>query len=502
MPPQLQINEIIAERLEEIEVTENVGVPGRLPAAERVVSVNARVEITDVTVSRGVVIIEGIIRATIFYASEEDPSNIISFRRTIEFTERISVGDALPNYTAIVEASIADIDFFLVNDRLIGLEFTIAVDIEVTARQPVDIIEERPEFDFRRRRITVRRQIRERNFSRQITAVEPLPEEAEDIRRIISVESNIRIIDIYTDDNKVIVRGVILNNIVYSNQQGEVEFVSISFPFTESFTISGVTAEMTPFVEATVTEEDADLIDNDRLRFTIGVNFNILVVTEETVEIPTEVVAPDDLFPVRRTILIERIVAQERTRILESGRITVPEGNPDVARVIRANGRIQGGTLTVEAEEGGVVIDGEVAVDVIYVADLPEQPVYFVSDIIPVSAFINIPGVNPGMEVYADVTVDRVTATRISAREINARIVLEVNLIVTERVRVPVITDVTREPVREPVEDRFVTYIVRPGDTLYLIGQRYGVTVQRLIEINNIVNPNQLRVGQRLLIPR
>lgn len=44
------------------------------------------------------------------------------------------------------------------------------------------------------------------------------------------------------------------------------------------------------------------------------------------------------------------------------------------------------------------------------------------------------------------------------------------------------------------------TYVVRYGDTLGKIALRYGTTVQNLVRINNIKNPNLIYVGQRLII--
>lgn len=44
-------------------------------------------------------------------------------------------------------------------------------------------------------------------------------------------------------------------------------------------------------------------------------------------------------------------------------------------------------------------------------------------------------------------------------------------------------------------------YTVVSGDTLTNIAQRYGVTVEAIILANNIPNPNQLSVGQVLIIP-
>lgn len=44
-------------------------------------------------------------------------------------------------------------------------------------------------------------------------------------------------------------------------------------------------------------------------------------------------------------------------------------------------------------------------------------------------------------------------------------------------------------------------HLVQPNDTLSSIAAQYGVNPNRLIEVNNILNPDALQVGQTLLIP-
>ena len=47
-----------------------------------------------------------------------------------------------------------------------------------------------------------------------------------------------------------------------------------------------------------------------------------------------------------------------------------------------------------------------------------------------------------------------------------------------------------------------VYYVVRAGDTLYSIARMYNTTVAKLMEANPGVDPNNLRVGQMICIPR
>lgn len=46
-----------------------------------------------------------------------------------------------------------------------------------------------------------------------------------------------------------------------------------------------------------------------------------------------------------------------------------------------------------------------------------------------------------------------------------------------------------------------VNYIVKPGDTLFKIGQRFGISWTEIAEANGLVNPNQIYAGQTLKIP-
>ncbi len=45
-----------------------------------------------------------------------------------------------------------------------------------------------------------------------------------------------------------------------------------------------------------------------------------------------------------------------------------------------------------------------------------------------------------------------------------------------------------------------IIYVVRPGDSLYSIARRHGLTVQKIINDNELENPGQLVVGQSLVL--
>ncbi len=53
----------------------------------------------------------------------------------------------------------------------------------------------------------------------------------------------------------------------------------------------------------------------------------------------------------------------------------------------------------------------------------------------------------------------------------------------------------------QPVAAGEITHVVQPGQTLFSIARMYGVDIWALARANNIVNPNRIYAGQRLVIP-
>jgi LysM repeat protein len=78
--------------------------------------------------------------------------------------------------------------------------------------------------------------------------------------------------------------------------------------------------------------------------------------------------------------------------------------------------------------------------------------------------------------------------------------ILNPNLIfVGQRLIIP--TDGGEPPPPAPPPSASTTYVVQPGDTLFRIAVRFDVTVQALAQANNIGNINLIYVGQVLTIP-
>jgi LysM repeat protein len=67
---------------------------------------------------------------------------------------------------------------------------------------------------------------------------------------------------------------------------------------------------------------------------------------------------------------------------------------------------------------------------------------------------------------------------------------------------VPTAPAPTAEPTAAASQGGFVEYTVQRGDELLALANKFGVTVKEIIANNEIANPDSLRVGQVLRIPK
>ncbi|NLP44863.1 MAG: LysM peptidoglycan-binding domain-containing protein [Peptococcaceae bacterium] len=69
------------------------------------------------------------------------------------------------------------------------------------------------------------------------------------------------------------------------------------------------------------------------------------------------------------------------------------------------------------------------------------------------------------------------------------------NLRVGQRICIPVRRTVTPCPPSS-------RYVIQPGDTFSKISQRYGIPLRLLLSLNRGVDPNNLQIGQIICVPR
>jgi len=119
--------------------------------------------------------------------------------------------------------------------------------------------------------------------------------------------------------------------------------------------------------------------------------------------------------------------------------------------------------------------------------------------IIPVEVMEPPGGPPPGELIYTVQPGD--TLSKIARLfQVTVQSIVELNNISNPNIIFPGTKLLLPENAIDPFKPELIEYVILPGDTLYSIARRFGTTVSELVRINN-VNPYLLQIGQVIRIP-
>jgi len=120
--------------------------------------------------------------------------------------------------------------------------------------------------------------------------------------------------------------------------------------------------------------------------------------------------------------------------------------------------------------------------------------------IIPVDVMDPPGGPPPGGSIYTIQPGDTLSSIA-RLYQVSVESIVELNNIQNPNLVYPGKKLLLPENAVDPFGNGVVNYTVQRGDTLYSIARRFGTTIAELVRINNIQNPSLIRVGQEFVIP-
>jgi hypothetical protein len=498
------LDQIRAERFlsqEEIEerIARQIILPQNRPGVDRILETDVQLENVEAELEDEAVRINGTLRVTILYIPEDNLGTVKSIDRRLSFSRVVSV--RLPNRVIEIDPAlvIEEVDTNIIDPYNIRLTIIISGQLRFLGIEDIELFPGDDRVEVITDRFGIDEVVGEREFTTEVRRRVEISEESLDVERILNIQSTIRLINAKINRNQVEIQAEIRSQILYESTGGRVRSLNITTPFTERIRIQGVREGMRVFADLEIVDQSVRIIDSNTLRVSYEVGIKVLVLERGEIELPIDI--NGDFFPRRETILVERIVARRQTRVLAEDELEVAD--PGASRVVRVTADVNSASIETDVDTGGVFISGEVTANVLYVANEPSQQVFFIGDRLFFDEFISIPGLSPdGVRVYPEVRVIRSEGEVEDSNIIQVEVLLGIEVLVTELVEVPVVRGITteeKEIVEPPTEER--VYIVKSGDTLFKIAQRFNVTTDEIIAANDITNPDQLSIGQRLIIP-
>ena len=172
---------------------------------------------------------------------------------------------------------------------------------------------------------------------------------------------------------------------------------------------------------------------------------------------------------------------------------------PKVSQVLMCCGKVC--ITDKKLVEDKVVVEGIINVDVLYKTVDEEKYVYTVNEEIPFTSTVEIPGCKIDMQCIGKASLENIDAS-IEADTIAIKAVVEVYSRVNYVTHKEFLVDMTSVEGELPEKKASLTiYVIQHGDTLWKIAKKYASTIDDLVKLNNIEDPDVVKVGHKLIIP-
>jgi LysM repeat protein len=320
---------------------------------------------------------------------------------------------------------------------------------------------------------------------------------------------------------KLTIRGSLNHSLIYigGDDEGQPSQVFVNHWNQETgmavpFEVHLESAQIEPNLLVTPTVTIGDFTIERRSYREIQCRVNLLASVKMTKTIQVELVGEvnsntDELIDVQKGALtLEEYNGEASGDIGIDVTLELPFGQPGIERILAYEGKLIGAEA--EATEQAVAINANLSGVLIYMAEGFDAPRLMMSHLendsqrgIPITGIIDFPGLNPEARLDPWLQLDNLKLEMVGSRSLKISGTIKAKVTARTSRYISILTDCALVPPVDPAtRPSMLFYIVQPDDTLWKIARRYQTTVNTLVRVNQLDNPNQLDIGQKLLIPK
>ena len=513
----IHMDRIRCEAVTQITLEDDKNIPDNKPDVNGINLEKAQVLIEEIRPGTDVVELKGVLNFAILYDTAENDGGLELFEGGIPFEERVVLRGAMPTDTVEVTAEVEDFSVEVINTRKLNIRslLTLCASVEelYDEEAPIGIYSEGEKTDtleYRKRPTQLAEIAICKNDIFRIRDEVTLPANYPNISRILWSTVWPGDVEFKVMSEKIALQGEVQLFVLYEGEGEErpIRSYETVVPFAGMLDCHGCREGMLPDIrfEAGVAELTVrpDLDGEERsIAIELPLDIRIRIYEEENTEILS------DIYGVTKEVETQtRHVDLNRVRSCVTGKtkvtdhIKIPNGSAGILQILHSEARVCQEQQSVV--ENGILLKGSVQVRVMYITGDDQSPYACVDAQIPYQYTLEVPGIQPGDAGKVHAKVEQLQVTMLDGEEMDVKAVLCFSTMVFERVPMDLISQVT---VRELDSAKMnslpgmVIYVVKPGDSLWSIGRRYYVPVERIRELNGLTG-DEIQPGQKLLLVR
>jgi hypothetical protein len=508
----IKTNNILHEENVQSVIESDIIVPDTKPDVVSVLHNDGAVKIYSKEIHKDMMVVRGVVCFKVLYMSDDPSRFICSMEQNVNFDQTIDINGDCSRAKSSVVCKIEHIDCTILNGRKISLKAILNCQAKIVEDGEMSTISNINGID----NVQVLTQTFNSHNNVQLDEIETsaiyeteIPIGKPAVKSVLRADGNIMDKEIKITGGKAVVKANLELKCLYVPDMEENPIASISgkFPFSEilnipesvnvndvdiSVNIIGITSEV---------KEDDDG-DSRVIQYEVTWGFNVFATNKQSFDVIRDAYSvTSNLNFEKNPVKISNIAGESKMQSTIKEVFGTGEEIP-IKDVYNISSKPV--VTEVSIEDDKVNVEGIIEINVIYLLQNEEQPLGSYQYNMPFHNDMDIKGVAQGMRPEARVEIDGCNYNVISEKEVELKLVITVTARVLNEEMHNIITRVEELPAdrNEIMQPSMIVYYVQAGDTLWEISKRYLTTVNELIRVNGIDNPELITVGQQLMIPK
>ncbi|SHE80818.1 DUF3794 and LysM peptidoglycan-binding domain-containing protein [Clostridium fallax] len=485
-------------------------IPDTHPDVVEILNVQGKVIPTHKEVQQDRILVEGKVDYNIIYlAREEEGLGVHCVGWNDKFTNYIDLVGAEHRMICDAECEIEHINSNIINERKIGIEIIPSIKCDIYKAEEFEYVKEiegSADIEMRKKTEVFDKVIYKKNIEMSGKCKMQVPMDKPQIGSILKCMMTPHNKEVKIIDGKVNISCYCKIEIVYrASDSRDILSLEEDIYLTQEEELLSPELDVIPIINFRENEVnyalDKDDLGEDRIiDIESVIEGDLKVISKEHIELIEDAYSPTRLLELKKDSKnISLLIGEGNSESIAKDNLSIPPEEGSIVQIVSVSGNLL--SLDKKIERGKVILNGMVRVNVIYKTTDEEKGIGTVEGEIPFSNTIDIKEANIGMKYTLKAWIETMEAN-IEANTIAIKAIIAAKARIFDMAKKSCVTFVEEKEGESPTKNASLTiYIVQKGDTLWNLAKKYNTTVEDLVNINNIDNPDVIEAGEKLIIP-
>ena len=454
-------------------------------------------------------IVRGRLMFAVLYHTDEENKSLAVMEGKIPFEEKLHIQGTDSGDSLRAEADMEDLSVNIINSRKLSVQSVInlCVRAEDIYDEEVPIgIHGAEGVEYRRSPMEIAQMVVNKNDIFRIREEVSLPGNYPNLFQILWSTLVLDDVEIRPLGDKLSIQGDLRILLIYESDEETIRSLESVVPFSGNIECYGCLEGMIGDISYRIAQQDVSIRpDMDGEERVIAVEalleLGIKLYEEAKVDLITDVygVAQEVTTEDRKTIL-RNLLAKNTGKLKVAEHVRIGAKNSSIMSLLHSEGKVCADKAQIK--ENAVVLTGTIPLQVLYISGDDSKPYDVLKTQLPYKYEMEIPGLLPEDNVEVQATLEQLQITILDGEELDVKAVPVFHATAFRQKEHYLVDAVQTAPLnvkKLASLPGMVVYVVKPGDTLWSIGKRYYVSVDRLKKLNNLTS-DLLQPGQKLLI--